>query len=138
VKTRRSATNLAVAAGLIVAFVCPLSARADTHRESGITGDTVVNICPVQTEDLGCEAPYPTTIQVLSKKRHFIMNVATDGAGHFSVILRPGTYFLLPEVSSQVPALSNQAHPPFIPEIKVRVRRKQITTIKIVIDNGIR
>ena len=42
--------------------------------------------------------PVPTTITVLSETGEFVTEVATDAEGNFAVKLKPGVYWLMPEV----------------------------------------
>ena len=42
--------------------------------------------------------PVPTTITVLTEAGDFVTDVATDAEGNFAVKLKPGIYWIMPEV----------------------------------------
>ena len=69
------------------------------RKHSGLVGAREV---PVRNRESfrGCPdpVPIPTTITMLSETGEFVMKVATGAERHFAVRLKPGAYWLIPEI----------------------------------------
>ncbi|MDQ6717883.1 MAG: hypothetical protein M3Z17_06000 [Gemmatimonadota bacterium] len=86
-------------------------------------------IAPVCRVDVSCSAPVAGDFSVMQGART-IATFTSDSAGRFSVMVRPGTYTIVPADAS-VMGPSRQAKP-------VTVGATGLTTVQIEFDTGIR
>ena len=81
-----------------LAFLMPFASSAAGSPHTGIVGQSFVpGLCTVF---VGCAdpTPVPTTIAILSEAGEMIEEIATDAEGRFAVHLKPGVYWLMPQV----------------------------------------
>jgi len=127
----RLAFRALLCGGLLALWVMP-AAGALAQRQSGIIGRTFIDAgCPVVTPDIDCsDRPYPTSISVYSEQGRLIRQLTTDEMGRFKILLRPGTYLLVP--------VSGEFGFPYAAPVEVTVRRRHFTRVIIAYDTGIR
>jgi hypothetical protein len=95
---------------------------------SGLVGRSFIYVCPVIGPGAICLSPYPTGITIKTEVGDFVTRVTTDGDGRFEKLLAPGRYVLVPDPGG----IPNVADKPIV------VWPKQLTTVVIVYDSGIR
>jgi len=95
---------------------------------SGVVGRSFIYVCAVIGPGTICLRPYPTGITIKTEGGDFVTRVTTDGDGRFEKLLAPGRYVLVPDPGG----IPNVADKPIV------VWPKQVTTVVIVYDSGIR
>lgn len=100
--------------------------------QTGIEGQVTIGPnCPgPDTGDPACASkPYQAQITILTTARATVQSVQSDSAGHFLVLLNPGTYILAPVSGVHWPRAAEQT---------VTVQAGQITHVTVDYDTGIR
>jgi hypothetical protein len=95
---------------------------------SGVVGRSFIYACAVIGPGTICLGPYPTGITIKTEVGDVVTRVATDGEGRFEKLLAPGRYVLVPDPGG-IPNVENKP---------IVVWPKQLTTVVIVYDSGIR
>jgi hypothetical protein len=133
IDVRDSATSFAAGASLLAASVIFLGSLQAGQQDSGVTGQVFIYVCPVVVPepDDQCFQPYPTGILVLTRAGAFVTKVLTDQDGQFEIPLRPGRYFLIPD-------MANRRQFPTVDPVLVHVQKKRFAEVEIVYDSGIR
>lgn len=98
---------------------------------SGVLGQVFIYGCPVQGPGIICERPYPTGITIRTREGDVASKLTTDSDGRFEQLLKPGRYVLVPDGAGE-PRL------PYVGVVPIRVWPKQLTTVIVVYDSGIR
>src|SRR5690349_16140571 len=131
IERRRAAMNLKFLIGVSILLLATWSFHSPAPRESGIEGQVLMGpVCPVAQQGQACpDQPYPATLTVNSLNAGTIMQIQTDGQGHFRIPLTPGEYILHPESPSGIPFATDQT---------VFVGTGQYTQITVRYDSGIR
>jgi hypothetical protein len=87
-------------------------------------------MCPVTQSEQSCpDRPSQATLTINNLDGERIIQVQTDGQGHFSVPLAPGEYILHPESPNGIAFAADQT---------IRVGTDQYTHIVVNYDSGIR
>ena len=95
---------------------------------SGVVGRSFMYACAVIGSGTICLGPYPTGITIRTEGGDLVTRVTTDGEGRFQKLLAPGRYVLVPDPGG----IPNVEDKPIV------VWPKQVTTVVIVYDSGIR
>ena len=107
---------------------------------SGVEGEVTIGpLCPVVGPGHPCptnEAPYQTTITVLSRNGREMGEIITDTAGQFQLKMPPGTYVLVPAVPQTDPPGGITF--PYAEPVVVTVKAKESTQVSIRYFSGIR
>lgn len=130
---RDRVTSLTAGASLLVVSFILLSTLEASQPDSGVTGQVFIYVCPtvVPSPDDQCFQPYPTGILVLTRAGAFVTKILTDQNGGFEIPLRPGRYFLIPD-------MANRREFPTVDPVLVHVQKKRFAEVEIVYDSGIR
>jgi hypothetical protein len=100
-----------------------------------LTGDVVAGpTCPVERAEDPCppKAVPNREVEILGTTGAVVTTATTDSNGHFSVALAPGTYTVT------VPMQQGQIGMRQESDVKANVITGQVTTVKVVLDTGIR
>jgi hypothetical protein len=98
---------------------------------TGLTGVVMRGpITPVCQVDVPCDAPFSATFTVQQNGRS-VAQFHTDADGHFTVMLAPGNYTIVP--ASDAPIIAPQS------QVKtVQVMPTGLTNVTLEFDTGIR
>ncbi len=111
-------------------------------RLSGITGQSLIYVCPVEFPGEVCTQPFATSFQVFSESGDLITERNTDTEGRFRINLKPGDYQVVPRPPSQPQAPPGLIPPsilyPFAPPFMVTVPFKKFVKVVVVFDSGVR
>jgi len=123
--------NLKFFVGVSILLLATWSFHSPAPRESGIEGQVLIGpMCPVAQQGQSCpDQPYPTTVTINSPSGGRILQIQTDGQGHFRVPLAPGQYILHPESPNGIPFAADQT---------IVVTAGQYTQVIVHYDSGIR
>jgi hypothetical protein len=100
-----------------------------------LAGDVVAGpTCPVEPAEDPCppKAVPNREVQILGANNAVVATTMTDSNGHFSVAVAPGTYTIT------LPIKPGQVGMRQISDVKASVTAGQVTTVKIMVDTGIR
>jgi hypothetical protein len=100
-----------------------------------LSGDVVAGpTCPVERAEDPCppKAVPNREVDILGANKAVVATTTTDGKGHFSVALAPGAY------SVTVPIQQGQVGMRQESDVTANVTAGQVTTVKIMLDTGIR
>jgi carboxypeptidase family protein len=100
-----------------------------------LTGDVVAGpTCPVERAEDPCppKAVPNRAVQILGAHSTAVATATTDSKGHFSVALEPGTYTVT------VPIQQGQVGMRQGNDVTAKVTTGQVTTVKVMLDTGIR
>jgi len=112
------------------AFIAGCSAGQIAPVTTGLTGTiTRGPITPVCSVGVPCSAPIAGSFSVM-QGTNTVATFTSDSAGHFTVMIRPGDYTIVPADASVMGPL-RQAKP-------VTVGATGLTTVQIEFDTGIR
>ena len=98
-----------------------------------LSGNVVLSpTCPVESIDGGCppRAAALRQVRIMSNKQ-VIATTTTDKQGHFDIYLNPGDYAVL--VNNLSPGVRKPAQ-----GVLVHIKAGQVSSVKIVLDTGIR
>ena len=98
---------------------------------SGVVGQVFIYGCPAQRPGDICERPYQTGITIRTQEGDVVSKLTTDRDGRFEQLLKPGRYVLVPDGAGE-PQL------PQVEVVPIRVWPKQLTTVTVEYDSGIR
>jgi hypothetical protein len=99
---------------------------------AGITGVTVVDVCPVMRNPPCPDKPVAARVSVLDATGGSVVATAESGTdGHFSIAMNPGQYLL-----RAVGIGAGAARP--IGPLAVTIEADRYTTVKVRLDSGIR
>jgi len=95
---------------------------------TGLTGTVLRGpVTPVCTQNVPCDAPFSAGFTVRHNDR-VVAQFRSDADGHFTVLLQPGTYAVIPDADAGV-----------VPQSKsVDVGSVGLTTVTLQFDTGIR
>jgi Carboxypeptidase regulatory-like domain len=100
-----------------------------------LAGDVVAGpTCPVERAEDPCPPKVVPNreVQILGANRAIVATTVTDSKGHFSVALAPGTYAVTALI------VSGQVGMRQMSDVTATVTAGQVTTVKIMLDTGIR
>ena len=123
--------NIKFLIGISILLLATWSFHSPAPRESGIAGQVLIGpTCPVVQPGQSCPGqPYQATLTVNSLNGETIMQVQTDGQGHFRIPLVPGEYLLHPGSPNGTVFAADQT---------VLVSSGQYTQILVTYDSGTR
>lgn len=123
--------NVKFLIGVSILLLATWSFHSPAPRESGIEGQVLIGpMCPIAQPGQGCpDQPYQATLTVNNPNGGMIIQVHTDGQGHFSVPLAPGEYVLHPESPNGIAFAADQL---------IVVGTGQYAQITVNYDSGIR
>src|SRR5690348_963657 len=99
------------------------SPQSERHNLSGIQGQAVISVNVTLDGTVIAGTPVQTHVRVMTSKGRFVTSFVTALDGTFSVILKPGDYFLVPDSPPNPYLLAMQT--------PVQVQKKQFTTVTI-------
>jgi hypothetical protein len=111
----------------------PTSGTSGT--QGTLVGDVVAGpTCPVERAEDPCppKAVPNREVEILGANNAVVATAMTDSKGHFSVALAPGSYTV------SVPIRQGQIGMRQESDVKANVITGQVTTVKIMLDTGIR
>jgi hypothetical protein len=111
----------------------PTSGTSGT--QGTLAGDVVAGpTCPVERAEDPCppKAVPDREVDILGTNGVVVTTATTDSKGHFSVALAPGTYTVT------VPIKQGQIGMRQMSDVKATVTAGQVTTVKVMLDTGIR
>ncbi len=123
--------NMKFLIGVLILILATCSLYSPTPRGSGIEGQVLIGpMCPVVQQGQECpDGPYQASLTVNSPSGVRIVQVKTDGQGHFKVPLVPGNYILHPESPDGVASAGDQTF---------AVETGRYTQLTVHYDSGIR
>jgi hypothetical protein len=110
---------------------CAGCSGSEGPLDTGLTGVVLRGpVTPVCEEDVPCDAPFAATFLVTRSGRG-IATFASSSDGHFTVMLPPGDYRIVPTADAPLLAPTAQGH-------DVVVGPVGLTTDTLLFDTGIR
>jgi len=100
-----------------------------------LSGDVVAGpTCPVERAEDPCppRAVPNREVQILGANNAVVATVTTDSKGHFSLLLAPGTYTVTVPIKQGQVGMRQES------DVTANVTIGQVTTVKIMLDTGIR
>jgi hypothetical protein len=100
-----------------------------------LAGDVVAGpTCPVERAEDPCppKAVPNREVEVLGANNAVVATATTDSKGHFSVALAPGTYTVTVPIKQGLIGMRQEN------DVKANVTAGQVTTVKVMLDTGIR
>jgi hypothetical protein len=110
--------------------------RAGTSGTQGtLAGDVVAGpTCPVERAEDPCPPMAVTNrpVEIRGTNGALVTTTTTDSKGHFSVALPPGTYVVTVPIKQGQIGMRQES------DVKASVTAGQVTTVKVMLDTGIR
>jgi hypothetical protein len=103
--------------------------------QGALAGDVVAGpTCPVERAEDPCPPkPVPDReVEILGANSAVVATATTDSKGHFSVALAPGTYTVTVPIKQGLIGMRQMS------DVKATVTAGQVTTVKVMLDTGIR
>jgi hypothetical protein len=100
-----------------------------------LAGDVVAGpTCPVERAEDPCppKAVPNREVDILGANNAVVATTTTDGKGHFSVALAPGTYVVTVPIKQGLIGMRQMS------DVKANITAGQVTTVKVELDTGIR
>jgi hypothetical protein len=100
-----------------------------------LSGDVVAGpTCPVERAEDPCppKAVPNREVEILGANGAVVATAMTDSKGHFSVALAPGTYVVTVPIKQGLIGMRQTS------DVKASVTAGQVTTVKVMLDTGIR
>jgi hypothetical protein len=100
-----------------------------------LSGDVVAGpTCPVERAEDPCppKAVPNREVAILGTNGAVVATAMTDSKGHFSVALAPGTYVVTVPIKQGLIGMRQMS------DVKANVTAGQVTTVKVILDTGIR
>jgi hypothetical protein len=90
--------------------------------------------CPVERAEDPCppKAVPNREVEILGANNTVVATTTTDGKGHFSVALAPGTYTVTVPIKQGLIGMRQMS------DVKANITAGQVTTVKVELDTGIR
>jgi hypothetical protein len=133
------ALALAGCASITVSGSGAAGTSAPTTGPSGtqgtLSGDVVAGpTCPVERAEDPCppKAVPNREVEILGTNSAVVATAMTDSKGHFSVALAPGTYVVTVPIKQGLIGTRQMS------DVKANVVAGQVTTVKVMLDTGIR
>ena len=111
----------------------PTSGTSGT--QGTLAGDVVAGpTCPVERAEDPCppKAVPNREVEILGANNAVVATAMTDSKGHFSVALAPGAYLVTVPIKQGLIGMRQESI------VKANVITGQVTTVKIMLDTGIR
>jgi hypothetical protein len=111
----------------------PTSGTSGT--QGTLAGDVVAGpTCPVERAEDPCppKAVPNREVEILGANNSVVATTTTDSKGHFSVALAPGAYTVTVPIKQGLIGMRQMS------DVKANVITGQVTTVKIMLDTGIR
>jgi hypothetical protein len=111
----------------------PTSGTSGT--QGTLAGDVVAGpTCPVERAEDPCppKAVPNREVEILGANNAVVATTTTDSKGHFSVALAPGAYTVTVPIKQGLIGMRQMS------DVKANVITGQVTTVKIMLDTGIR
>jgi hypothetical protein len=133
------ALALAGCASITVSGSGAAGTSAPTTGTSGtqgtLSGDVVAGpTCPVERAEDPCppKAVPNREVEILGTNNAVVATAMTDSKGHFSLALAPGTYVVTVPIKQGLIGMRQTS------DVKASITAGQVTTVKIMLDTGIR
>ena len=121
----------AIFAALAIVTTAGCGGSTSATPTTGLTGTVTRGpVTPVCTGNVPCTAPFSAGFAVEGNGRE-VAHFRSDDTGHFTVMLAPGTYLVIPDSDAPLFAPSAQVK-------TVTVQNAGLTTVTLDFDTGIR